>query len=206
MPALVPFVLGAAVAFAISLAHLGRPLRAWRAVFGLSTSWLSREVVASGSFAVLATWTLAMPASPPLLAIGAIGLAGLAVIAIDAVYLAVPRVGPRFHGSEATGAFVLLAGIVADLPWLVGLAAAVKLILIIARWRGGWLHMPIPVAATRIGLLVLVAIVVHTGWPWPMALGLAFLSEALDRVAFYAALEPTTPASRMEHEARAALG
>ena len=34
---------------------------------------------------------------------------------------------------------------------------------------------------------------------------LALASEAVDRAAFYAALEPSTPASRMEAEARAAL-
>ena len=43
-------------------------------------------------------------------------------------------------------------------------------------------------------------------WPWMAAFGLALASEALDRAAFHAALEPSTPASRMEAEARTKLG
>lgn len=41
-------------ALAASVFHLGRPLYAFRAVIGLRTSWMSREIVAFGGFAVLA--------------------------------------------------------------------------------------------------------------------------------------------------------
>jgi DMSO reductase anchor subunit len=34
--------------------HLGRPLYAWRAFIGLKTSWLSREIIVFGLFAMLA--------------------------------------------------------------------------------------------------------------------------------------------------------
>ncbi len=42
------------LAIGASVLHLGRPLYAWRAVVGLKTSWLSREIVAFGLFAGLA--------------------------------------------------------------------------------------------------------------------------------------------------------
>jgi Fe-S-cluster-containing dehydrogenase component/DMSO reductase anchor subunit len=42
------------VALASSTLHLGRPLAAWRAIIGLRTSWLSREIIAFGLFAALA--------------------------------------------------------------------------------------------------------------------------------------------------------
>lgn len=42
------------LALATSTLHLGRPMAAWRAVIGLRTSWLSREIVAFGLFAGLA--------------------------------------------------------------------------------------------------------------------------------------------------------
>jgi Fe-S-cluster-containing dehydrogenase component/DMSO reductase anchor subunit len=42
------------LALAASVAHLGRPLQAWRAVIGLRHSWLSREIVAFSAFAALA--------------------------------------------------------------------------------------------------------------------------------------------------------
>jgi len=40
-------------ALAASVFHLGRPLYAFRAVLGLRTSWMSREIVAFGGFAAL---------------------------------------------------------------------------------------------------------------------------------------------------------
>ena len=42
------------LALAVSVFHLGRPLYAFRAVLGLKTSWLSREILAFGIFAFLA--------------------------------------------------------------------------------------------------------------------------------------------------------
>jgi Fe-S-cluster-containing dehydrogenase component/DMSO reductase anchor subunit len=43
------------LAITASLFHLGRPQFAFRAVLGLGHSWLSREIVAFGAFAILAT-------------------------------------------------------------------------------------------------------------------------------------------------------
>lgn len=50
---LATFGLGLA-ALGASVLHLGRPLYAFRAVIGLATSWISREIVAFGLFALLA--------------------------------------------------------------------------------------------------------------------------------------------------------
>ena len=49
-----PLALGL-LALAASTLHLGRPLYAFRAMLGLRHSWLSREIVAFGLFATLAT-------------------------------------------------------------------------------------------------------------------------------------------------------
>jgi DMSO reductase iron-sulfur subunit len=46
--------IAAAVALPASLFHLGRPVHAWKALRGLRTSWLSREVLAFGAFAAIA--------------------------------------------------------------------------------------------------------------------------------------------------------
>jgi formate dehydrogenase iron-sulfur subunit len=47
------------LAIAAATLHLGRPHLAYRAVLGLRTSWLSREIVAFGIFAALAAWDAA---------------------------------------------------------------------------------------------------------------------------------------------------
>jgi len=43
------------LAMVASTIHLGRPQYAWRAFIGLKTSWLSREIIAFGAFAAMAT-------------------------------------------------------------------------------------------------------------------------------------------------------
>jgi Fe-S-cluster-containing dehydrogenase component len=205
-PALAPFLGAAALAFALSMAHLGRPLRAWRATLGLSTSWLSREVAATGAFVALAALALALPAALWTLGLPALLAAALLVIAIDGAYRAVPRAaGPRFHGAESTTAFLLLSGIAADLPPVALLAGAVKLGLMAVRRARETLGMPAWVALLRVALLAAALAALLRPWPWGIPFGLALGSEALDRAAFYAGLEPSTPASRMEAEARAAL-
>jgi DMSO reductase anchor subunit len=54
-------LLTACIALSASVLHLGRPQFAWKAVIGLRHSWLSREIVAFGVFALLASlyaWVL----------------------------------------------------------------------------------------------------------------------------------------------------
>lgn len=81
------------LALGASLAHLGRPLYAYRAVIGIRRSWLSREIVAFAAFAVLATvyagalW--AHPGRPPLLLGGLVGLIGAAGVAFSVMIYAV---------------------------------------------------------------------------------------------------------------------
>lgn len=54
-PVLALLALAATLAgLAVSVSHLGRPTRAWRAFLGLRKSWLSREIVVFGLFAPLA--------------------------------------------------------------------------------------------------------------------------------------------------------
>jgi DMSO reductase anchor subunit len=54
-------------ALAASTLHLGRPSQAWRAIVGVRTSWLSREVAAFAAFALLSVaWTLSARLFPEL--------------------------------------------------------------------------------------------------------------------------------------------
>jgi DMSO reductase anchor subunit len=77
----------ALVAMAASVCHLGRPRYAYRAVIGLATSWVSREILAFGAFAGLcvayAGWSLwRLPGAAVCDALGwasaALGLLGVA--------------------------------------------------------------------------------------------------------------------------------
>ncbi len=81
-------------ALAAATFHLGRPLFAWRALLGLRTSWMSREILAFGLFAkvgVLYALSLAadslpqFPGKAMLVALGPVWEAGAAAIGIGGV-------------------------------------------------------------------------------------------------------------------------
>lgn len=107
-----------------SLFHLGRPLYAFRAVIGLMTSWLSREIVCFGAFAALASLYAALPwlsvwnvnifhGANDLLGWGVVvtGLAG--VFCSVMVYDSTRR--PLWHWSR-TGLRFLLTGALLGIP------------------------------------------------------------------------------------------
>jgi anaerobic dimethyl sulfoxide reductase subunit C (anchor subunit) len=82
------------LAFLASLLHLGSPLNAYRAVNNLDTSWLSREILAGVSFAVVATiyaflqWRKLGPAVLRIIIGWIAGLLGIALVFIMAkVYM-----------------------------------------------------------------------------------------------------------------------
>lgn len=114
---------GTLAGLAASVLHLGRPSKAWRSFLGLRTSWLSREIVAFGSFAAtLVCTTAAAPwlgegaATASIAISAAIGLVGVFCSAF--VYEATQRVFwsrgrsvLRFFGTTAVlGAAAAWAG------------------------------------------------------------------------------------------------
>lgn len=114
-PVAVTTLATAVLALGASVLHLGRPLQAWRAVLGLRHSWLSREIVAFGLFAPLATATAAGALGLPFLRdhVGWLGpvtaLVGLAAVGTSVLVYAVtgrrwwswPRVAGRFAFTTA---------------------------------------------------------------------------------------------------------
>ncbi|MCX6142652.1 MAG: dimethyl sulfoxide reductase anchor subunit [Ignavibacteriales bacterium] len=102
----------------VSIVHLGKPLRAWRALANVHTSWLSREIVAftlflGGSGLFLLVW--------PSMLLGIISvLLGLAtLVSVDMVYTIVDR---RIILLEKSGSIVvtgiLLFAVLAQVPVL----------------------------------------------------------------------------------------
>ena len=70
----------------VSVLHLGRPLKAWRAFLGLRKSWMSREIVVFGAYAAAASATAVFDGAAAMVATAALALAGVfcsAMIYID---------------------------------------------------------------------------------------------------------------------------
>jgi DMSO reductase anchor subunit len=92
-------------ALLVSVAHLGRPLKAWRAFLGWRRSWMSREIIVFGAYAATSAALVLFPQNRPLAhAVAMIGLAGVfcsAMIYIDTQRPAWRReiTFPRFFGT-----------------------------------------------------------------------------------------------------------
>jgi Fe-S-cluster-containing dehydrogenase component/DMSO reductase anchor subunit len=119
------------IALNASLLHLGRPRYAFRALLGLRRSWLSREIVAFGAYAGLASLHAAAiwlwPGRvPPALGIG-VGVAGLGgVFCSIMVYVATRRACWR---ADLTGGKFLLTTAVLGLATSLAIAAVAALFL-----------------------------------------------------------------------------
>lgn len=132
-------------ALAASTLHLGRPLYAFRAIIGIRTSWLSREILIFGAFAKCAiayaavTWLL--PDSHLLqntlgLAVAFIGIAG--VFCSVMIYHDTRRV---FWKAKYTGAKFTLTSLMLGLPTALAtslMATAFNNNLTLSQVMGSW--------------------------------------------------------------------
>ncbi|HEV8542402.1 MAG TPA: DmsC/YnfH family molybdoenzyme membrane anchor subunit [Verrucomicrobiae bacterium] len=91
----------------VSIFHLGRPLKAWRAFLGWRNSWMSREIIAFSAYGAAALAGLAIPSELWLSALTA-SLGMIAVFSSAMIYIDTCRsvwssrmVLPRFFGSVA---------------------------------------------------------------------------------------------------------
>ena len=136
----------ALVGLAISILHLGRPERAWRALAGFRHSWLSREVGALGLFGGLAVLAVLIDSVAVQAAATVAGLAGVGCSAM--LYIVTRRPSwraavtlPRFAlGSLVGGGAVALAtGSGREAGYILAGALAVKLV-----WEACvvWRRMP----------------------------------------------------------------
>ncbi len=198
-PALKPhsgWFAGAGLAvFAMSALHLGKPLRAWRAILNVESSWLSREIVFSAGFLFFSLAFLLFPGkSPQALAILAVISGVLATVSIDGVYRKIPLGGKPslllfFHSAEATSTLLFVFGLLARLPEFWIPAAAFKLIL-----TGG----PHGVLVPRVTALAVACILGYRNPDWAViATAVALAGELLDRYSFYREREPTSPSRFM---------
>lgn len=129
-----------------ALAHLGRPMRAYRAVLGWRTSWMSREVLFFGGYGALVSGTagarlLGVPGADALATaaglFGTLGTISSILLYADTgrPYWTVPRAGLRFVATLVllgAGAGALLVGPDAGGAFLSTLAA------VVAALKLGW--------------------------------------------------------------------
>ena len=131
-----PFLfLGAgAVGMGLSTIHLGRKRRAFRALYNIKGSWLSREILLFSAFLTSAgTYLLVLPRYP---AIGwaAVFIGFLSLFSIDRIYQVAMQVTPlNFHSAHTLFNGLYLAGILTGNIFISVGAGLIKLSLYLYR-------------------------------------------------------------------------
>lgn len=208
MPNALTFLGLAVVAGGASTLHLGKKLRAYRAVLNWRNSWLSREILLFSAF--VGTSLIHLVLQPRVSATGWLAtVLGFATLyAIDQVYAVTATKGLAHHSARAllTGALVLALAL-GNAPLIVAVGG-LKLVLYSARKvsrakaaedaRPAW-------AVLRVGVGLLLPAVLWTsdiaalGW---VALACLALGELVDRCEFYVELEISTPRRQMALDLR----
>ena len=191
----------AAVALAVSLLHLGRPLYAWKALRNLRRSWLSREVGLFGAYGGLAAVAAGVPAAAPLAAL--VGTAG--VYASGRLYMVPGRpawcspltlvrfgattlaIGGLATGDRTVGVLGVAGGLAVTAANLARLARGERIEwwgtvrLALRRFRG----------LSAFGAALSIAgIIAALAGPLPLALSLVFGGELVGRYLFYVTVVP----------------
>jgi len=182
--------------------HLGHPERAWRAVRGIRTSWLSREVVLIAAFVLLGGATLGgvLPENLRSFGVWTTAVLGvLALFAVDRLYGVALKVQPwNVHSAQVLLGGLFLLGFWGNLPWLAWGAGGLKLLAYGARkvaFHRTGRPLRWGLSGLRVGFGLLMPFV---GWDRPeWSVAWVLLGDALDRAEFYDELETDGPDRRL---------
>ncbi len=182
----------------LSLLHLGKKLRAWRAILNIRKSWLSREIVFFAIFVAAGTVAFLFPGISFLTPISVLfGLAAL--ISIDRAYHVAEKITPiRLHSASVVLTGLLFASL------LIENTAAIVIMLLIKAALYSYRKIHYLITGESFSG-VMVALRVFTGFLAPAVLliisrqefglltGFIILAEILDRIEFYHEIKISTP-------------
>jgi Fe-S-cluster-containing dehydrogenase component/DMSO reductase anchor subunit len=206
------FLGAGAVAMGLSTIHLGQKKRAYRAIFNIKSSWLSREILLFSTFLGLSFIYLQFFSHRVILGWFAMIIGYSSLFAVDRLYQVAIQVGPlNFHSANTLFTGLYLAGILTgNIPVLAG-AGLIKLSLYIYRkvtFKRKFKKTRIRLSTIRLGLgfilplwLVLQDPVLDWSRNIESLYGLLIFSvlvgELIDRTEFYAELDIITPRKQM---------
>jgi Fe-S-cluster-containing dehydrogenase component/DMSO reductase anchor subunit len=187
----------------VSTIHLGKPLKAWRALLNVRSSWLSREIVADSLF--LGASCLFLLVWPTMLwGIFSVFLGLVTLVSMDMVYAIVDRQSSPLKKSGSiviTG--ILCFAVLAQLPVLLtvmlvgsGVVYIRELLISVRRNLRRQLVSSVRVAGGFILPLILLAL----GGNFLFLAMFVLLGEGINRAEFYLDLDIVTPQKQIESD------
>jgi Fe-S-cluster-containing dehydrogenase component/DMSO reductase anchor subunit len=192
----------------LSTIHLGQKGRAYRAIFNIKRSWLSREIFLFSAFlAITAFYRWVLPESRPL-GWFAVAVGFLSLFAVDRLYQVALHTGPlNFHSANTFFTGLYVAGILTANIYIAAAAGGFKLVLYFNRKRLFYLNnqnIHLPIALARIGFGFMVPAIWLTfkltgTQPFTLltVVIVVVMGEWIDRAEFYDQLDVITPDKQM---------
>jgi len=190
-----------AMAGFMSLFHLGKKLRAWRAFVNLKKSPLSREVTMFILFSLVSSCTVCYQI-PQLIVVS--GITGLVLLfLIDSVYIySDDRKQVRMHSGQTFISALLIVSFISGIIMPFLFLAIIKLALsVYALSVNRKNSIPFGIRFFRIAILLVTgaSIISEISYPDPAIISLFLTGEFLDRVIFYVDFKPLNINSLINH-------
>ncbi len=205
------FIAAGMLGMGLSLFHLGKKLRAYRAILNITSSWLSREIFSFAAFLGLGLVFLLTRVS--WMGSAALGFGVLSLISGDLVYRFLKRQdGLPVHSAMISITGLLLFGILSGIPFFIGFSITLKLGLYIFRKiqfrRAGlssrWISTSIRIISLVFSLISIVLLDALQLNYW-IIFSLLLLGEVIDRVEFYQEAEVMNPRGELHSHFKANL-
>lgn len=185
---LIFLIVGAAGA-GLSMLHLGKPLRAHRALLNIRKSWLSREILFFSLFYIATFFDLLVSDLPNWLIL----LFGIfLILSIDMLYQPVQlHWKTKLHSAQAIFITVSYYLLFSNLFWILGLLMIFRVYLFVSvnplfNFKG---QLSASLKIIRILSIMLTFISILLNYPYWIGILIFTIGEILDRIAFYNDLE-----------------
>lgn len=200
----------------LSTVHLGKKSRAYRAIFNLKTSWLSREIFLFSAFLGLAAVRFFLFPNEAIIGWVAVFVGFFSLFAIDRLYQVAMHLGPlNFHSAQTLFNGLYLAGILTGNLWIFGGAGLIKVVLYVYRKKllsdlGQPVRPWLSAARMAFGFFI-PAMILAVNWIFSAGHLLFFstlsvlIGEIMDRTEFYDELDIITPPKQLLMDLRNAL-
>jgi DMSO reductase anchor subunit/ferredoxin len=199
-----PIIMGL-VGFVVSTLHLGKKIRAPRAILNIKNSWLSREIALFSAFLLILSIQILLYPEIKWLAWIAIITGFFTLYSLDQVYSVVAlETRFRYHSANALLTGLFLAALFSEFSFGIILFGGIKLFLYLrqkfSQWQSG-----------RSGLILLGTFRLVFGFILPLifwfmlledtriiSIVLIVIAEFIDRCEFYEGLKIITPGRQVE--------
>lgn len=193
----------------LSAIHLGKKLRAWRAILNVRSSWLSREIVGYSSFLLFSCLSMSFFPTEAMVIVSAL-LGLVTLICIDMVYAVTEkRPMPGMSSASVTLTGLLFFSVMSEIHWMFIIVLAWKFALYSmdlfrSRSRG---YIRVVLSTTRIVVGFVLPLLLGAAQGVSMVAGIFILAaEIINRAEFYLDLEIITPRKQIEKELLKTLG